>query len=68
MTIPKSKRHLSEVRVDNFIGPSSYQDLGKLDSYQSLNKKRVSIGKEARVFEPIRYGTNHSILQIKGLY
>jgi hypothetical protein len=54
--------------VDNFIGPNSYQDLTKLDSYQSLNKKKVSIGKEARIFEPIRYGTNHSELQIKGIF
>ena len=68
ISFPKSKRQLSEVRVDNFLGPSSYQDLQKLDLYLNLNKKRVSIGKEARVYEPIRYGTNHSVLQIKGIY
>ena len=30
VTIPKQKRHLSNVKVDNFIGPNSYETLDKI--------------------------------------
>jgi hypothetical protein len=63
--IPKSKRHLSEVRIDYLAGPTSYSTLGT----QGTNglAKMAIIGREERNFDPIRYsGTNKAIL-LKGL-
>ena len=68
ITIPKSKRHLSNVYKDARIGPNTYQDIKKIDQFYNSTSKRISIGRETRNFDPIRYATQHSILQVKGIY
>lgn len=68
MTIPKCKRQLSDVRVDNLIGPNSYQTLGKLEITAASGKKNVVMGREERNFDPMKYSGNNKILILKGLY
>jgi hypothetical protein len=69
MTIPKSKRHLSEVKVDNMVGPSSYQKI-KLASFISNSGNQVSgsMSKEQRDYDPIKYGANNLVLLVKGIH
>jgi hypothetical protein len=67
ITIPKGKRHLSNVRVDYMVGPNSYPNAEKLQVVAPTRKCPV-IGKEERNFDPIKYSINNKVLILKGLY
>ena len=66
-TIPKSKRQLSDVKVDYYIGPNSYQNTNGFKGEIGSGKNKIAIGREERDYDPIKYAQQNKILVIKGL-
>jgi hypothetical protein len=59
MSIPKQKRMLSDVKVDNYAGPTSYNVTGKFNYKKAGSMgRRAVIGTEQRNFDPTKYSTN----------